>query len=409
MATGPDAGGSAQPYAIIAADFVRTGGMDRANLALASYLVQQGHPVHLVGHRADEQLLAQPGVYFHRVPKILDSYLAAGPLLAREGWRVAKQIASAGGRVVVNGGNCSFGDVNWVHYVHAAYEPRDSHGLARRMKNRLAHRLYLAAEAKSLGRARILIANSNRTRKDLIDRLHIPAERIHTVYLGIDSAAFVPPSQQERVEIRNRLQWPEDRPVAIFVGALGDRRKGFDTLFSAWLQLCQKPDWDADLVVVGAGGELAAWKERAAGAKLASRIRFLGFRKDVPELLRGADVLVSPTRYESYGLGVQEALCCGLPALVSADAGVAERYPEALKSLLLPDCEDVVGLMGALTAWRSDKGRLRELAGALGDQLRRRTWMTTAEDIIAILSATAERPAFVPPVGPMERSTCARR
>ncbi|MDK2408772.1 glycosyltransferase [Aphanizomenon sp. PH219] len=54
-------------------------------------------------------------------------------------------------------------------------------------------------------------------------------------------------------------------------------------------------------------------------------INFLGFRADVPNLLRAADCLVAPTRYEAYDLGVHEALCCGLPAIVSADAGVDER------------------------------------------------------------------------------------
>jgi glycosyltransferase involved in cell wall biosynthesis len=363
--------------------------MDRANLALASYLVGRGHPVHIVAHRADPELVARPGVRFHRVPKPLNSFLVGGPLLARAGWSVGRQIAAAGGRVVVNGGNCSFGDVNWVHYVHAAYEPRAAHGAARRLKNAIAHRLYLAAEAKCLRAARILIANSNRTRQDLIDRLHIPAERIHTVYLGIDSEAFVPPTEQERVEIRQRLGWAAHRPVAIFVGALGDRRKGFDSLFSAWLKLCGMPSWDADLVVVGAGGELAAWKERATGLGLESRVRFLGFRKDVPELLRGADVLVSPTRYESYGLGVQEAICCGVPALVSADAGVAERYPEELRSLLLPNCEDVAELVDRLLAWRADASRLRGLAKSLGDQLRLRTWEQTALEMIEIVEKSA--------------------
>ena len=52
---------------------------------------------------------------------------------------------------------------------------------------------------------------------------------------------------------------------------------------------------------------------------------------DVPNLLRAADCLVAPTRYEAYGLGVHEALCCGLPGIVSADAGVAERYSPELQ------------------------------------------------------------------------------
>jgi len=68
---------------------------------------------------------------------------------------------------------------------------------------------------------------------------------------------------------------------------------------------------------------------------LGDRLDFLGFRQDVPNLLRSADGMVAPTRYEAYGLGMQEAICCGMPAIVSEDVGIAERYPINLKSLLL--------------------------------------------------------------------------
>jgi glycosyltransferase involved in cell wall biosynthesis len=370
------------PYAIVAADLIRTGGMDRANLALARYLLSTGHDVHAVSHRADEELLAQPNFTFHRVRKPLNSYLAAGPLLARAGNRVARQIAAQGGRVVVNGGNCSFGDINWVHYVHAAYTPTAVHNPARRLKTACAQQVYLAAEAKCLHSARVIISNSDRTRQDLIDRLGLPSERIHTVYYGNDAKAFSPPSPEERSEIRRALQWASDRPVALFIGALGDRRKGFDTLFSAWLKLCGRPSWDANLVVIGTGGELLAWKQRAADANLASRISFLGFRRDVPKLVRGADVLIAPTRYEAYGLGVQEALCCGLPALVGAGAGVAERYPAKLKSLLLPDCEDVGDLISRLVAWRENAEQLRETITSAFEPMRLRSWDEMAKEIV---------------------------
>jgi len=61
----------------------------------------------------------------------------------------------------------------------------------------------------------------------------------------------------------------------LFIGALGDRRKGFDILFSAWQQLCANSDWDADLVALGSGADLPMWQRRAAEAGIGSRIHFL--------------------------------------------------------------------------------------------------------------------------------------
>src|SRR5205823_4663985 len=130
-----------------------------------------------------------------------------------------------------------------------------------------------------------------------------------------------------------------------------DRRKGFDVLFEAW-SLLWRTGWDGLLLVVGAGEELPVWEQRAAG--LGESIRFLGFRKDVPRILAAGDLLVSPTRYEAYGLGVHEALCAGLPALVSRSAGVAEQYPTELQPLLLSDPENASSLAESLRQWRKD-------------------------------------------------------
>ena len=109
--------------------------------------------------------------------------------------------------------------------------------------------------------------------------------------------------------------------MAIFVGALGDRRKGFDVLFEAWRMLVLDPAWDVDLFVAGEGAERDAWIARSKEMGLASRIHFLGFRTDVSSLLAAADVLVHPARYEAYGLGVHEAICQGVPAIVTSAAG----------------------------------------------------------------------------------------
>ena len=288
------------------------------NYALACYLAGRGVQVHLVTHRAWADLAARPNVHVHRVARPGGSHLLGMPLLARAGRRWARRLAPGGARVVVNGGNCAGGDVNWVHYVHAAWAPLADGGPARRLKAAAAHRYFLRTEGARVRRARRVVANSEGTRVALIERLGLPPERVRVVYYGSDPGRFRPPTAAERAGARGRLGWAEDgRPAVAFVGALGDRRKGFDTLFAAWRTLAGRPSWDARLVVVGAGAALAAWRARAAAAGLGRSVQFLGFRGDVPAVLAACDLLVSPARYEPYGLNVHEALCCGLPALVS--------------------------------------------------------------------------------------------
>src|SRR4051812_46729055 len=112
-------------WLLVTGDFTPLGGMDRANHALASYLARrEGNEVHLVTHRAWPDLTAFPNVRLHRVARPFGKHMLGLPLLARAGMRRARRLAGLGGRVVVNGGNCAWGDVNWVHYVHAAWRPR---------------------------------------------------------------------------------------------------------------------------------------------------------------------------------------------------------------------------------------------------------------------------------------------
>ncbi|HYQ03668.1 MAG TPA: glycosyltransferase family 4 protein [Polyangiaceae bacterium] len=369
---------------LISGDFVRTGGMDMPNYAVAQYLAERGISVQLVAFRIAEELANRANVSWCRVPKPLRSYTLGLPLLDRVGRKVARQSLARGGRVIVNGGNCQVGDVNWVHYVHAAYQGSAPASLLRSAQRRLIHGLSLEQERSALRKARLIIANSERTRRDLTEKLGIDDALIWTVYYGIDADRFAPPTEEFRRRMRERLGLP-DRPQVAFVGALGDRRKGFDTLFAAWSSLCRDRAWDADLLVVGRGAELSSWRQRANDEGIQDRIRFLGFRADVPDVLAACDALVAPARYEAYGLGVQEALCTGLPALVSASAGVAERYPPSLSELLIRDPDDAAELESRLKNWRRQHERLREATLTLAAQLRQRTWQVMAEDVHSLI------------------------
>jgi len=170
------------------------------------------------------------------------------------------------------------------------------------------------------------------------------------------------------------------------VGGLGyDDRKGFDVLFQAWQMLCARPDWDVDLMVAGSGPAAPAWQAKVNQAGLGHRIRLLGFTEQVKSVLAAADVLISPVRYESYGLNVQEAICRGVPAMVSASAGVAEQYDAGFEALLLPNPEDAAGLVERLLAWRSKQEEWRVRFRPFGDRLRSRSWRDTAADIVSIV------------------------
>ena len=371
-------------WLIAAGDFVTHGGMDAANHGLARYLASRaGDEIHLVAHRVAPDLASAPRVHVHRARRPFGAHRLGEPLLRRMAERWARRLRAAGARIIANGGNLDAGDVDWVHYVHAAHAPA-AHGVANRLLLTRKHRSYVRAERRALQRARIVICNSSRTADDVVRLAGVDATRTRVVYYGIDAARFGPSTPGDRLAARGSLGLSLQRPQVLFAGALGDRRKGFDTLFAAWRTLCAEPDWDADLVVAGAGAELQAWRARAARLLPAGRIRFLNFQPDMRRVFAACDVLVHPARYEAYGLAVHEALCCGLPAIVSAHAGVAERYPDALAGLLLPDPESAEEVASRLRSWRND-GFIRSRVAPVGELLRARSWDDMGREIAALV------------------------
>lgn len=374
------------PWLIISGDFVKAGGMNQPNYELARYLADEGFETHLAAYRIADDLARHPSVTFHRVPKLAGSYFLSEPLMDRVGRRRARAIAARGGRVMVNGAACDWDDVNWVHHVHAVFAPRVEAGWAQRAKSRLQRRAELATERRILPRAKLTITTTERVKRDLVERLGMAPERIHPIYLGIDASVFRPPSADERAAARAYLGAEQSRPLVAFVGALGNTRKGFDTLLAAWVKLCARPQWDAGLVVVAMGAELPLWRRRAAAAGVARRIRFAGFDPGetfIARVLWGCDALVLPSRYEGYGRPVQEALCCGLPALVSRASGIAEQYPADLAELIIPDAEDAEDLAARLVRWRAAIDPWRERIRPLAATLRNHTWRRMAEQIVA--------------------------
>lgn len=387
--------GQASTWVLVAGDFVRTGGMDRANASLAEHLCATGHEVHLVSFRVDAELAANPRVTPYLVERTIGSHVLNAWRLDRRGREVARKITASypGTRVLVNGANCDWPDLNWIHYVHHEWplNVRDA-PLWYKAKASMAHRRDCRDERRILPRARVLIANSERTRRDLIERIGVMANRVHTIYLGTN-CDWKTITRERRAMVRSRYGIEPERPLLVFVGAMGyDERKGFSTLWAAWKALCDDPVWDGNLVAAGGGRALAAWQRTITAAGLERRTKLIGFTENVPDLLAAADLLVSPVRYESYGLNVQEALVCGVPAIVSASAGVAERYPPELRELLLVNPEDAGELVARIHNWRGRIEEFKRLTEPLAKRLREYTWRDMASRIVALAEETKPNP-----------------
>lgn len=144
------------------------------------------------------------------------------------------------------------------------------------------------------------------------------------------------------------------------------------------------------LLVAGHGDALDHWESMVKSTRCEQSIRLLGFRTDIPEILATADVLISPVRYEAYGLNVHEALVRGISAVVSRSAGVADRYPAEMAEMLIEDPRSDDELLDKLRLWVSSNERWRGLSSDLGAHLREWTWDDMAERMVTLAEEWVE-------------------
>jgi glycosyltransferase involved in cell wall biosynthesis len=113
----------------------------------------------------------------------------------------------------------------------------------------------------------------------------------------------------------------------------------------------------------------------------------VGFTRDVRRILWACDAIVAPARYEAYGLAVHEAVCCGLPAIVNAESGVAERLP-GLEPLRPERPDDSAALAAVLRRWHGERDRWTTVAADLSRQLRGWSWDDMGARIVQLMEGT---------------------
>jgi glycosyltransferase involved in cell wall biosynthesis len=238
-------------------------------------------------------------------------------------------------------------------------------------------------ESAVLAVARAVVTTSAWTRRRLLERYPLSAARVHVARPGTEPAPVSP-----RTPGGGRL---------VCVGTLSPP-KGQDLLLEALGGLVGLP-WRCTLA-----GPLdrdprfvASLTRRATATGIADHVRMPGTRTRTALRLEyeDADLLVVPSRTETYGMVVTEALAAGVPVVATAVGGIPEavgRTACGVPGLLVPP-DDSAALAAALARWLTDAGLRCRLRGAA---LRRREtlpdWRRTGDCIRRVLAAVQAEP-----------------
>ena len=315
--------------AFLVHDYHRGGGHSRYVAELASRF-SRNHEVHVFANSIERD--GATDVHFHRVPAWRANALTTVISFALP----ATLQVGRGFDIVHSQGFCGFrGNVFTGHICnrawHLALQKLEGGATLREsvhnaVSTTLEHTVY-----RFLRRG-VVVAISERVARDIVEFYHCRAP-IRVIYHGVDLKLFSPCNRQRwRAEMRAQYGLPEDETVFIYVG---DLRKGARRCIQA-LSLLEH----GRLLLVSRSAA-GPYQRIAEDAGVSGRVVFAGPTNQVERAYAAADAMLLPTPYDAFAMVVSEAMACGLPVIVSREAGSSELIQHGVNGLLLQDATSV--------------------------------------------------------------------
>ncbi|MDF5731147.1 MAG: glycosyltransferase family 4 protein [Rhizonema sp. PD38] len=265
-------------------------------------------------------------------------------------------------------------DVNAVHFVHSSWLRSPAHvSRIRRDFYGFYQWLYTSWNAlwekQAFPRAKVVVAVSEKVAQEL-ENIGVPRTQIRVILNGVDLQEFAPGKLE-----RQKFALPENVTLALFAGDIRTPRKNLDTVLHA---LVKVPD--LHLAVLG-NTQGSPFPQLAASLGVKDRVHFLGYRRDVAQIMQAVDLFVFPSRYEACTLVLLEALASGLPVVTSTTTGGAELVtPEC--GVVLPDSDDADALAFSLLSLVSDRAHREQMGIAARSVAEQYSWATMAKTYV---------------------------
>lgn len=178
-----------------------------------------------------------------------------------------------------------------------------------------------------------LIAVSKWTRNDVL-KYGLERKKFTVIYNGINAAKF---ETKHNPAVKKKLGMKPADPLLVWVGRVIEQ-KGLRYLLAAMPQVLKRFP-TAKLLVVGTGTELKKLKQQAAKLGISQSIVFYGQennRNKLNDLLRGSDVYVMPSVWETFGIAALEAMASQLPVVSTNAGGLPELVQNGKNGVIVP-------------------------------------------------------------------------
>lgn len=212
------------------------------------------------------------------------------------------------------------------------------------------------------------IAVSGSTRDFLVQKRHVPADKVALIWNGAPLDEFAPVPAATARRVRADLGIPEDALVLGTVGRLSEQKAHHVLLDAAAHVLPTRPR--AWILIAGDGDRMPALRAQADALGIAARVVFAGHRADVPAVLGAIDVFCISSDYEGTPLALFEAMASGKAIVSTAVDGCREVLEDGATGLLVPP-RDPEALAAALARVADDAPLRDRLARMARDASRR--------------------------------------
>ncbi len=235
--------------------------------------------------------------------------------------------------------------------------------LIRYMKNRTI---------KKLEKADAIISVSQNTKRDIEQIFKIPSERIYVVYNGVDRSLFKP---RDKKKCRKMLGLPQDKFIILNIGT-ETPRKNVITLFKALNLLSKKLD---NILLVRIGKQSKIGRQYVKTNSLQEKVKYFQYVDDVHLFYNAADIYVSPSLYEGFGLVLLEALSSGCPTITTSRGAIPEVVGNA--AVRVEDPFDEEELCDSVMMLFNSSERREQYSRAGVERAARFSWKKCTDEI----------------------------
>lgn len=205
-----------------------------------------------------------------------------------------------------------------------------------------------------------VIAVSQHTADHMVTEEQSPREKLHVVLNGIDFGRVRLSDSYDRERVRR--EFVDEGTHLLLIAARLHPEKGYEHLFEAMAKLKPRFNGKLRLLVAGNGALLNHYQEMVRSLGCDDVVTFLGFRKDLPDLMAAADLFVLPSVAEAFGLVLAEALYLGTPVVATRVGGIPEIVEDGTDGVLVPPSASQA-LADAIVDLLNDPQRRQRLAG----------------------------------------------